>query len=101
MAEYATLLRDQVTLACRWIDRIFLQGYVPKLQSVGWCAGFCAGSAGLRSCLPPGRVGMAGGAGRDRAGAGVGVALVKAKGHQHAAHPQMEWGRQMAFVNHL
>ena len=51
--------------------------------------------------LPPGRVGMAGGAGRDRAGAGVGVALVKAKGHQHAAHPQMEWGRQMAFVNHL
>jgi len=23
----------------------------------------------------------------------------KAKGQQHAAHPHMEWGRQMAFVN--
>jgi len=35
MADYATLLRDHVTLKCRSIDRIFLQGYVPKLQSVG------------------------------------------------------------------
>lgn len=35
MADYATLLRDHVTLTCRSIDRIFLQGYVPKLQSVG------------------------------------------------------------------
>ena len=35
MADYATLLRDRVTLACRSIDRIFLQGYIPKLQSVG------------------------------------------------------------------
>jgi len=25
----------------------------------------------------------------------------KAKGQQHAAHPHMEWGRQMAFVNHF
>ena len=25
----------------------------------------------------------------------------KAKGHEHAAHPHMEWGRQMAFVNHF
>ena len=35
MADYATLLRDQVTLKCWCIDRIFLQAYVPKLQSVG------------------------------------------------------------------
>src|SRR4051794_41283455 len=35
MADYATLLRDHVTLTCRSVDRFFLQGYVPKLQSVG------------------------------------------------------------------
>jgi hypothetical protein len=35
MADYATLLRDHITLTCRSIDRIFLQAYVPKLQSVG------------------------------------------------------------------
>ena len=35
MADSATLLRDHVTLKCRSIDRIFLQAYVPKLQSVG------------------------------------------------------------------
>jgi hypothetical protein len=35
MADYATSLRGPVTLRCRSIDRIFLQAYVPKLQSVG------------------------------------------------------------------
>jgi hypothetical protein len=35
MADYATLLRDHVTLQYRSIDRIFLQADVPKLQSVG------------------------------------------------------------------
>jgi len=35
MADYGTLLRDHVTLKCRSIDRIFLQAYLPKLQSVG------------------------------------------------------------------
>jgi hypothetical protein len=35
MADYATLLRDHVTLQYGSIDRIFLQAYVPKLQSVG------------------------------------------------------------------
>src|SRR5262245_4929624 len=33
--DYATLLRDHVTLTCRSVDRIFLQGYVPKLKTVG------------------------------------------------------------------
>ena len=47
MADYARLLRDHVTLKCRCIDRVFLQAYVPKLQSVGqvctflrWIKGF-------------------------------------------------------------
>jgi len=35
MADYATLLRDHVTLQNRSIDRIFLQAYVPQLQAVG------------------------------------------------------------------
>ena len=35
MADYATLLRERVVLTCRSVDRIFLQAYVPKLQSVG------------------------------------------------------------------
>jgi hypothetical protein len=35
MPDYFTLLRDRVTLKCQSIDRIFLQAYVPKLQTVG------------------------------------------------------------------
>ena len=40
MADYATLLREHVTLTCRSVDRIFLQAYVPKLQTVGWVCQF-------------------------------------------------------------
>jgi hypothetical protein len=40
MADYATLLRDHVTLTCRSVDRIFLQAYVPRLQTVGWVCRF-------------------------------------------------------------
>jgi hypothetical protein len=40
MAGYSALLRDRVTLAVRSVDRIFLQGYVPHLQTAGWCARF-------------------------------------------------------------
>ena len=40
MADYATLLRDHTTLTCRSVDRIFLQGYVPGLQSPGLVARF-------------------------------------------------------------
>ena len=40
MAEYATLLRDHVTLTCRWVGRIFLQAYVPRLQSTGMVCQF-------------------------------------------------------------
>jgi hypothetical protein len=35
MPDYFTPLRDRVTLKRRSIDRIFLQAYVPKLQTVG------------------------------------------------------------------
>lgn len=40
MADYSTLLRDRVALAVRSVDRVFLQGYVPHLQTPGWCARF-------------------------------------------------------------
>ncbi|MDH3684409.1 MAG: hypothetical protein OEV40_31190 [Acidimicrobiia bacterium] len=35
MSDYATLLRDRQALRVRSVDRIFVQGYVPKLQSAG------------------------------------------------------------------
>ncbi len=38
MADYATLLRDHVTLNVRGIDRLFLQAYQPQLQSPGQIA---------------------------------------------------------------
>jgi hypothetical protein len=47
MADYATLLRDQVTLTCRSVDRIFLQAYVPRLQSVGMVCQFLHGQRGF------------------------------------------------------
>jgi hypothetical protein len=75
VADYATLLRDHVTLKVRSIDRIFLQAYVPKLQSVGQVCTFLRWQRGWRSW--------------------------KAKGQEKAAHPHMEWGRQMAYVNHF
>ena len=61
MADYATLLRDHVTLTCRSVDRIFLQAYVPKLQCVGgvcqflyWQKGF-----GIPSSAVFGKIGDA------------------------------------------
>src|SRR6266496_2345126 len=48
MADYATLLRDRVTLTCRSVDRIFLQGYVPKLQTAGWVCRFLRDRRGFR-----------------------------------------------------
>ena len=43
MTDYATLLRDRVTLTCRCVDRIFLQAYVPNLQTPGLVARFLLG----------------------------------------------------------
>lgn len=47
-ADYATLLRDHVTLECRSIDRIFLQAWVPKLQSGGQVCNFLVHQRGYR-----------------------------------------------------
>ena len=40
MTDYATLLRDHVTLKIRSLDRVLLQGYVPQLQTVGYVCRF-------------------------------------------------------------
>src|SRR5438477_2253162 len=48
MTDYATLLRDHITLTCRSIDRIFLQAYAPKLQSVGQVCLFLNRQRGFR-----------------------------------------------------
>ena len=147
MADYSTLLRDHVRLTCRSIDRIFLQAYVPKLQTVGWVCQYLRWQRGftIPSSAAFGKIGAAyvdqvhrwakqngvpvvhfakgdvkeeiarpliaaaaaeGGSGRVVL---IGIAQEKApvwrswkaKGQEHAAHPHMEWGRQMAFVNHF
>ena len=146
MADYATLLRDHVTLECRSIDRIFLQAWVPKLQSVGLvCRFLLRRGFNIPSSAAFGKVGDAfvrqvhrwaeannvpvvhfrkgenkeaiarplidqaareGGDGRVVL---LGIAQEKAsvwrswkaKGQEKAAHPHMEWNRQMAFVNHF
>ncbi len=54
MADYSTLLRDRVTLTVRSVDRIFLQGYVPRLQTPGWCARYLREQRGF-GYPPPGR----------------------------------------------
>jgi hypothetical protein len=147
MADYASLLRDHVTLECRSIDRMFLQAWVPKLQSVGQVCNFLVHQRGFRipSSAAFGRIGegyvdevhrwakandvpvvhfekgqnkeevarplleAAAAEGGDGRVVLIGIAQEKAsvwrswkaKGHEHAAHPHMEWGRQMAFVNHF
>ena len=146
MADYATLLRDHVTLAVRSIDRILLQAYVPKLQSVGLVCIFlnrqrgytipssaAFGQIGRRYVAAIGRWAKAEGipirhfdkgenkeaivaplieAAARKGGEGkvvlIGVAQEKAsiwrswvrKGQERFRHPHMDWGRQMAHVNH-
>jgi hypothetical protein len=147
MADYSTLLRDHVTLTCRSIDRIFLQAYVPKLQTVGWVCQFLRWQRGyaIPSSAAFGKIGDAYVAEVHRFAAAHGIPVLhfakgenkeqiarplidkaaaaggqgqvvligiaqekapvwrswKAKGQEHAAHPHMEWGRQMAFINHF
>lgn len=146
MADYSTLLRDHVTLKCRSLDRIFLQGYVPKLQTVGQVCTFLRWQRGFRipSSAAFGQIGeqyakaverfakehgirvvhfekgqnkedvarplidAAARAGKDQVVL-IGIAQEKAsawrswkaKGQEKAKHPHMEWGRQMAFINHF
>jgi len=147
MADYAMLLREHVTLTCRSIDRVFLQGYVPKLQSVGMVCNFLCKQRGfgIPSSAAFGRIGeryvaevhrfakandipvhyFAKGENKEelarpliqaaatQGGSGrvvlIGIAQEKAsvwrswkaKGHEHRSHPHMEWGRQMAYINHF
>lgn len=146
MADYAMLLRDHVTLTCRCVDRIFLQAYVPRLQSVGMVCQFLRWQRGypIPSSAAFGKIGeafaaqvhkfarqngipvrhfakgekkeevarpyiQAAAAGGASAVALIGIAQEKAsvwrswpaKGQRGTAHPHMEWGRQMAFVNHF
>ena len=74
MADYATLLRDHVTLKVRSIDRIFLQAYVPKLQSVGQVCRFLRWQKGypIPSSAAFGKIGEAyvKGSRRSRSGTG-------------------------------
>jgi hypothetical protein len=147
VADYATLLREHMTLKVRSLDRIFLQAYVPKLQSVGQVCIFLRWQRGIRipSSAAFGKIGeqyvndiqtfaeahhiplvhfekgeskeekvrplleqaaREGGNGRVVL---IGVAQEKAsawrswkaKGQEKAAHPHMEWGRQMTHVNHF
>lgn len=145
MADYATLLRDSVTLTCRSIDRIFLQGYVPKLQTPGLVCRFLMGRGfPMPSSAALGKIGdqfvadvhrfaddhqipvvhfkkgenkeelarplleQAAADGEDRVVL-IGIAQEKAsvwrswrsKHQPYAVRPHMEWGRQMAFVNHF
>jgi len=146
MVDYATVLRKHVTLKCRSLDRIFLQGYVPKLQSVGQVCTFLRWQRGfpIPSSAAFGKIGaryerevetfarkdsiplirfkkgdvkediaqlyLDAAARKGKTGVVlIGVAQEKAsvwrswkaKGQENAAHPHMEWGRQMAFINHF
>ena len=147
MADYATLLRDHVTLTCRSVDRIFLQAYVPQLQCGGGVCQFLYWQKGfsIPSSAAFGKIGdayvaevhrwakahgvpvrrFAKGENKEqiarplieaaeREGGDGRVVLIgiaqektplwrswKAKGQEHAAHPHMEWARQMGFVNHF
>jgi hypothetical protein len=142
MTDYDILLRDHVTLTCRSIDRIFLQGYVPKLQApvlvergyrIPSSAAF--GRIGETFVTELHRFAEAQGVPVVRFAKGeskeatarpyletaaktdpeaarvvlMGIAQEKASvwrswkapGQEQARHPHMEWGRQMAFVNHF
>ena len=136
-----------MSLTCRSVDRLFLQGYVPKLQTVGWVCSFLRWQRGYRipssaafgklgeayvaavhrwakdqgvpvRCFRKGEnkeaiarplIAAAAKAGGDGRCVLIGIAqekaLVwrswKAKGQEHAAHPHMEWKREMAFINHF
>ena len=147
MADYATLLRDHVTLKCRSIDRILLQAFVPKLQTAGYVCRFLRWQRGFKipSSAAFGKIGEAyikrirhfakannipvvrfeKGQNKEklarpyfeaaaREGKKDRVVLIgvaqekarvwrswKAKGQDKVAHPHMEWGRQMAYINHF
>ena len=48
MSDYTSLLRSHVTLKCGCLDRIFLQAYVPELQTVGQVCTFLRWQKGFK-----------------------------------------------------
>jgi len=146
MTDYATLLRDHVTLNIRSIDRVLLQGYLPQLQTVGYVCRFLRWQRNfpIPSSAAFGKIGQqyvraiqrfaedhniprlkfekgqdkektafpylqaAAKQGQDRVVL-IGSAQEKAsiwkswprKGQEKAAHPHMDWGRQMADIDHF
>ena len=50
MATIASLLRERVTLQVNSVDRIFLAGYIPKLQSEGQVVRFLLDRGFPASC---------------------------------------------------
>src|SRR6478609_3137341 len=106
MTDYSTLLRDHVTLTCRSIDRIFLQAYVPKLQTVGWVCQFLRWQRGfvIPSSAAFGKIGDAYVAEVHRWAKDHDVPVIhfgKGENKETIARPYIEWGRQMAFINHF
>ena len=51
MSDYATLLRDHMTLTCRSVDRMFLQAYVRSCSRWARCARSWGGSGASRSLV--------------------------------------------------
>ncbi len=137
-------MRDHVTLTMDSVDRVFLQGWVRRLQSVGlvcrflidrgyWIPSSAAmgkiGDAHVRKVMRYAKthgvpvryfkkgeskeaiarplIDRVAKAGVDRVVL-LGIAQEKAsvwrswpaKGQEKSRHPHMEWGRQMAMVNH-
>jgi hypothetical protein len=95
MADYSTLLRDRVSLAVRSVDRIFLQGYVPHLQTAGWCARFLREQRGFRypSSAAFGEVGRAYETAIRKFAAANGIPVIRfAKGdnREEIARPYLE-----------
>ena len=95
MADYATLLRNHVTLTCRSVDRIFLQAYVPRLQSVGMVCQFLRWQRGflIPSSAAFGKIGRAYAEEVHRFAEAGGIPVVRfAKGEskERAARPYLE-----------
>lgn len=84
MATITSLLADHVTLQVRSVDRLFLAGYVPKLQCAGQLVGFLNARAGGTIPSPAilGRVGRAYLAAVDQFALDNEIAVVRFKRHE-------------------
>src|SRR5215472_10863534 len=127
MPDYATLLRDHITLTCRWVARLLIQRgypmpsgaalgqigeqYITEIKNWAQAEGvpiryFKKGEKKEAIAEPLlEAAAQDGGEGRVVL---LGIAQEKASAwkswkaaiQKHPGRPQMEWGRQMVFVNH-